>query len=199
MRLFEILSPSFSIKDTKRFLKNFAYYLRGYPQLEQNFIDFCDAKRNGERFGIKDVPFSNTGPLSGYMHVHLVHGKVILIYTLKNNVLKLYDIGEHTMSEGKNAISMKQYLKSLDDSDFATMPSLPDPELSGENKKELADLLQYFAASDPEFLRNASVADLLDYMRETVDSNDQVILNYFGGENGLKSVVNKILKQYGIN
>lgn len=198
MRLFEIVSPSFKIKDTKRFLKNFAYYMRGYPQLEQNFIDFCDVKRLGERFGSKDLPFTGDA-LVGYMHAHLVHGKVIVIYSLRDNVLKLYDIGEHSITDGKNAVKMKNYIKSLDDNDFDILNLNPEPELSDENKKELSDLLQYFAASDPDFLKNASVSDLLDYMRETVDSTDKTILNYYSGENGLKVAVSKIMKQYGIS
>lgn len=200
MRISEV-AATHKIRATARFRKNLLKYLRGYPSLKKTLEDFISDKMLGKRFGSKDGPYSTQTPLAGYMHAHLVHGKVIVTYTVRNGYINLYDIGEHDATEGKGTEQMAKYLKGLDDSDFANMKFGKEaPSLTNEQKAELVDLIDYCAADEPTPLMNAvagDLSDILGLMQAAVDAAPDVILTAFEGKAGLVSYIGKRLKEYG--
>ena len=60
----------------------------------QEFITFRLRANPIENFGKKDSMFSN-GKYRGFRHFHLVHGRLILIYQITANQLRLCAIAVH--------------------------------------------------------------------------------------------------------
>ena len=200
MRLLEVATDSLQILATKRFVRDLAFYLRGYPQLKKIFQEFCADKVFGRQFGKKDVPYTGS-KLAGYWHAHLVHGKVIVVYRLQHNVLSLFHLGEHDDAEGSGIISLANYIESLSNNDFMPLSVFPEePKLTNDQKKLLNELFFEMAASDPDIIRAAidgDITDLMYFAAETVQESKDTILDGFGGEERLVQIVARILKQVG--
>ena len=118
MKLPEVLAAS-RAGITKRFTKSLGYYARGYSGLDKTFRDFCQSKSQGLKYGKKDIPFLGNPQLRGFMHAHLVHGKVIVVYRVRNGTLFLYDIVEHNSVEcGRELQKLTTYMLSVEDFKF---------------------------------------------------------------------------------
>ncbi len=199
MRFFEIHSPRLLIKSSDRFEKNFAVMLRSYPAAAGVLSAFLKHKIDDPRqpFGKKDAPFIRSGPLGGYFHFHLIHGRMILVYDVKDGAIRLYDVMDHRGFEGRQAASLAAFLKGASVSDYV----LPSNEaLSGEDKQELVDLFYHIAADEPDVIRQAlggSWEDLMVYIEMTVDTTDAEVFASFGGQAELAIKLGDILKEMG--
>lgn len=204
MRFYEIASPRLKLVATKRFVKNTAFYSRGgYPAFEKTLRQFLDFKTQNPRepFNRKDSPFVAGSPLAGYAHCHLVHGKVVVIYAVKDNELRLYDVTEHDTFEGKGMQTLRAYLRSADLEPVGQ--SETKASLSAEQKAELDELFYEIAAQEREVINDALKNDwshLFDYIRMVIDEEtaaDEVIFAAYGGKNGMAKFLAAILKNLG--
>lgn len=205
MRFYEIASPRLQILATKRFIKNAALYSRGgYPAFEKTLRQFVEFKTQNPReaFNRKDSPFVANSPLSGYAHCHLVHGKVVLIYTTKENQLRLYDVCEHDAFEGKGMQTMRTYLKGAGLEPMEVGHDAADT-LDSEIKSELDELFYEIAAQERDVIVSALGGDwphLFDYIRMVVDeetATDETIFSAYGGKDGLVKFLSGVLRNLG--
>jgi len=207
MRLFEITETrSPIIVVTKRFKKNYEHYARGYPGLGDKTEKFLAAKQANPSgsLGVNDKPFTG-GPLTGIMHVHLVHGKVMLIYAVRNDQIRLYDIGEHNDFEGKKVNHLADYIKSLGDDSFVPDFEHVVEELTTEQKKTIIHLIYEMAtnAEDLKILQAAAKTknyqELMGYFEMVVvDQSPDVIIHSFGGADGLSRAIKAVMAQLGV-
>jgi len=199
MRLFEI-ENNLEFRVTKRFLKKLGTYIKSYSGVKEAFRAFCSAKLKNQSFGKKDGPYTG-GLLKGLLHAHLIHGKVIITYDIKSNVIYLYDIDEHTAYESQNAQrNLASFVASLGAQDYMPMSiSGEEEKLSDEQKKDISEFLFQACASDPEIIKEALSGDFstLKYFLEEIASFD-LILKEFGGQNGFISYLKTIAKNYGM-
>lgn len=203
MRFFEVASPNTKIVASNRFLKNAAFFLRGYPTLKQVLHDFLVFKQAHprEQFGKKDAPFTGS-KLAGQYHAHLVHGKVIVVYGFRGDTICLYDMVEHTAVDTQLAInSMVSFIASLDTSSMQPVKVGEDaPTLKPEQKQELTDLFYEMAVQDADILASAArgdFADLMTYCDLVVDAPHETTITSFGGKEEFQKLLQLILKQFG--
>jgi hypothetical protein len=202
MRFFEIASPTLQLMATTRYLKNSATFLRGYAGLEKTLTDFLNFKLQNptQLWGKKDERFTG-GIIKNAFHVHLVHGKVILVYGVSGGALKLYDMVEHNDFEsGPSILSLATYIETADLRPIEFQGGPTTKPLSAEQKSELNELFYMMAAEDPDIVRAAIAGDLsglMEFIRLTVDAPDEVVLDGFGGQAGLITTLSTIMKQMG--
>ena len=91
MRIFEIAN-NLVIWRTERFQDHLERYLKSEPSLIGLLKEFISSKVMGISFGKKDGQLSSSSPLAGISRCHLIHGKVIVIYQMKNNELFLSNL-----------------------------------------------------------------------------------------------------------
>jgi hypothetical protein len=202
MRLFEIETQQSQIVATKRFLKNSAFYFRGYPGIEATLKEFLHFKQQNPKaqFGKKDIPFTG-GPLKGLFHVHLIHGKVILVYGLRGNQIRLFDMVEHDDFEGKSIPALAKYIDSLGMNDLSPVKTgaKPTPSLTAEQKQELSELFWEMGVQDRDILEDAAkgnIESVMEFCRMTVEgADDTAILAALGGKEGLIKAATTVLHQ----
>jgi hypothetical protein len=202
MRLYEIASVIHRLEQTKRFIQSYNRYEQGFPRLRDQFIAFCQAKIQGRKFGQKDYPFTNE-PLKGLGHAHLIHGKVILIYYIKNRILYLYDLVEHTaIDTPAQSKALRKFIDGLSQKDFSELNINSEQKtLSKEQKNHLNALFYEIAASMPELIKDAlhgSWDDLNDFAMETVQEPIELIYAAYGGQQQLKNDLATVLRQFSI-
>lgn len=205
MRLLEVDDLALTIRATRRFMKSLATYLKGYPQLEKNLRDFCADKALGKRYGRKDAPYTGA-PLRGTWHAHLVHGKLIVIYDLRNGTLDLFDLSDHDATEGKGVVDMAKYIRGLRPSDLTGVNLGAGEEapsgLPADEVAALRDLFYEIAASDPGIIRAAlagDLSDLLYFAQATIERDRETILVGLGGRNALMRELAKIANTVGMS
>lgn len=216
MRLFEIAAPQSQLElvSTKRFLKNYAFYERGYPGIDKTFREFIEFKLQNPMtpFSKKDVPLSS-GSLRGYRHVHLFHGKVILIYDIEAGQLRLLDVVEHTgVDNGRTANNLGDYLNTLGARDFQPYTAGTGTDealaLTPDQKADIESLMYEMAVQDRGILQaamNGDLSGLAEFTRLTIETDwtdaqkDTAVLDAFGGQQGLQKAVQAILRNMGIS
>ena len=202
MRFFEIASQRLLIKTTNRFEKNFASMLGSYPAAAGVLSKFLQHKvaDHRQQFGKKDTPFIRSGPFGGYFHCHLIHGRMIIIYNVKDGALCLYAVMDHRGFEGRQAASLAAYLKgaALNDYDYDYGN---DDNLSPEDKQELINLFYHIAADDTDVIRKALQGDwseLMIYIEMTLDSaTEEQVFSSFGGRSQMAEKLSDIMKEMG--
>jgi hypothetical protein len=206
MKLFEVFQRPVQIVATKRFLKNAAFYVKGYPGVEATLREFLEAKvrKPNQPFGKKDGPFV-AGALKGIWHFHLFHGKVVLIYLVIDNQLRLYDVVEHAAFDSKSASgSLAEYIESLGRSDFMPygQPEEREASLSREQMQELEGLFFEMSIKDRDILETAArgqFADLFEFTRLMLgDDTDELVVKAFGGPDGLATKVKTVLRNTAV-
>lgn len=108
---------------SRRFLKEFSEFSRGYRNLDRilrDFLSFRISARPDQPFGKKDYPFRN-GHLRGFRHFHMVHGKAILVYQISEGQLRLCCMCEHKTIDGIPSQAFTDYLQGLTEADFSPM------------------------------------------------------------------------------
>lgn len=178
---------------TKRFQKNFQKFDRGYPVIRNVLIDFLDYRKTAPRnvpWSKKDYAFPS-GPVKGIWHVHLFHGKVILVYDVTETTVLLYDIVEHDGIEGRAVMTLAEYVHGLQPSDFVPFEMVSGSSLPIIDRKIVADFLWELVQEDAEILHQVAEGrfdELFEYTRMMIDGDwtdsqkDAAVLRSFGGK-----------------
>jgi len=209
MRYIDIISESVTERNvymTDRFVKDRAAYMRGFPGIAKSIDDFIEKKKTStDPVSAKDTPFKN-GKLKGFWHFHLVHGKVILVYSVTATELNLYTIVEHKVMDGtagsvtalakwlNSDPSFEQYIPLTDD----TEESLNDHQIA-----ELTGLVYEFAAAEPDILRkviNGDLSEFMEYATIAAETDDEaLIMKAYDGFDGLVAKAKEAMSNMGIN
>ena len=201
MRLFEIASKTLVPVQTARFKKNFATLKRGYTEIGGKLVDFLAFKtRNpAAQHSRKDTAFVNNGNLKGFRHEHLVLGKVIIIYQIAENQLRLLDCVEHKAFEGA-AKALAGYVKGQ--VALEPLPKKKPKLLNDESKQEVVGLIYEFTQSDTHILRAALKGDWVEFMEwatELTGQTEQVIFATFGGKTKMADEIKTAMSHVGLN
>lgn len=95
------------------------------PELEQFLLDKCWFDPPASH-GKKDFPFSgaNVSMLRGYYHAHMHFGKVVIIYQVDAEHVKLYMAGDHKIVEGGgNLATLGRTVRRLQEMPWKTIPA----------------------------------------------------------------------------
>jgi len=203
MRIFEI-ENNLTIWRAERFQDHLEKYLKSDPNLIGLLKDFISAKIMGIPFGKKDGVLSSNSPLAGISRCHLIHGKVIVIYQLKNNELFLYDINEHTAIEGNAARDLARYIQTISaDKLKKYQPPSQSEKITDQQIQILNEfILGLIDSTDPDDIGSQSIqAALLDddweFLQmfwaeaDTQNWDWQSMVNLVGGLNKLKQIIRK--------
>ncbi|RYE97734.1 MAG: hypothetical protein EOO77_38540, partial [Oxalobacteraceae bacterium] len=117
MRFFEIAAPERRVLATKRFIKNAKEWMRLYPDVGPTLADFLRFRETAsptQGFSKKDAPFTG-GVLKGFRHVHLRFGKVICVYAIGMNEIRLIDMVDHDTMDSD---SFQRFVSGVGESDF---------------------------------------------------------------------------------
>jgi hypothetical protein len=147
-------------------------YERVYDILEE-FIDHRKTAGYADTFGKEDSRLTDI--LAGTWHIHIIHGRVIVLYTLTQHSLSLYRVISHAhLSERSKKSALARYIGNLTDSDFRTFQVVPSAEASvlalTENQVGLVRSMIWECASHPQerpYIRAAlagSRGDLIAYL-----------------------------------
>lgn len=208
MRFFEIASPRYRIMATKRFMKNAAVFLRGgYPALAKTMKEFLEFKSENPNtpFSKKDLTFRGSNKvLRSFWHAHLVHGKVIVLYQPVENEIRLYDMVDHTATEGSTfANTLSHYVAGLSRNDFTpvAIKGAEADAVTPAEKRELDELLWEMSAQDRDILVAATKGDLVDlmeFMTLTVEKPAEALISAYGGQEGLAAFITQMFRQIGV-
>ena len=123
MRLQEVYSPPTSIETTQRFNVHYSAYSSANKKvIPFKFRNFCLAKLSGAPIVGNDDKLSTSSSLSGYSRFHLINGKVIIVYRRVGNILRLYDVIEHTAYDNaKQSATLAAWCNSLTDKNFTPL------------------------------------------------------------------------------
>lgn len=213
MRLFEIVAPPSEFAITNKFASNYSKFVKKHPDLSQELMKFCIAKREGRKYGKRDKPFTGS-PLAGFSHAHLnlKGGLLIVIYNRVGGTIRLYELLPHKGYEGSNIPALSRWLNSIPDSALTIInPDVlfdPDdesvgPELSDEQKEQIMNAIYELISEDAfDILDNAvnrNVWDeLIEWLRMYVpDLDENALFATFGGQEVFKDMIVKGLKDYG--
>ena len=204
MRFFEIAEPRpFIIERTTRFVKEFEKLSRAYPQIVgvlERFISF-KIQHHHTPINKRDTPFTG-GVLGGLAwHFHLVATRVILIYKVEGNKLRLLAVVDHSGYGASAETALRKYILSLTDADFKTFeiePEKTQTTLTPEEQKALSEEFYGWAAKNPEEFKAQSPSHLLEIAALATDRPVADIIATFGGENGFMQYVAGIIKSLGL-
>jgi mRNA-degrading endonuclease YafQ of YafQ-DinJ toxin-antitoxin module len=202
VRFFEVAQQQLKVVETARFQEEFDAYARQSPNIAKRLIAFIKFKveHPDKQWDRKDTGFSGNDRLRGYRHTHLLMGKVILIYQITQNQLRLCACVEHNYVEG-GMKAMIRYLDRLDNQSFKATMGSSEPTLDSGQRKEVVDFLYEIAADDPTSLHAAmegNPSDLLEYLQEFLEVEPSVVAATFGGLPGLQKEVHSVLANLGL-
>jgi hypothetical protein len=217
MKFFEVAVQQRNVVATKRFRQDIARYCRGYPGTDEALVDFIEERRqlNSRPWGAKDSPLAGGDKnIHGLWHVHLKHGKVIVLYDLTAADLRLIAVVEHSETDTPRAVQhLGKYYQSLSPQDFQPFQAAPAaaaPQISPEEKTEISNLMYEFASGSDEDravltqLMSGNSAEFLRWAQMAVNDvmspaqKDQAIMAAFGGQPGLAASAARVLKQMGL-
>lgn len=204
MRLFEVTSEPRKVVATKRFEKELAGFLKADPGIGEKlaaFLRFRETALPQQGFSKKDAIYTG-GNMKGFRHVHLVHGKVIVTYSLTNSEIRLISIHNHDATETAG-MGLPRYVHSLGDGDFSDFgnDAPPHNHLTPEQKQAALDALYDFAShpDDRQMLmltaKGEHVEEMWEMMRVMVEADDAAVIQAFGGPSGFSTKVAEILSQ----
>jgi hypothetical protein len=210
VRFFEIAGAQRRVLATKRFIKNAKAWIKLYPDVGQTLADFLRFRETApanQGFSKKDAPFTG-GVLKGaYRHVHFRFGKVICVYALGTNEIRLIDMVDHDTMDSD---AFARFVTSVGSSDFQSFGGEDEPSgpaLVPGYADELRDLLYGFAGHPQDRMlliqtyEGKYVDDVWDMLRSVVSGDgsdaqkDKLILNVYGGLKGFRAAVEAILRQ----
>ena len=211
MRFFEVATAPLQVLAAPRLFKQLGDYVRANPTQGDEIVrllsDFVTAKvvDPTRPFNRKDISFSGS-VLKGYMHVHLVHGRCILVYQIRAGILRMFSIGDHSTYGGNAEASLGKYIKSLGDDQMRGFAPKPKTSvsaiLSPEQKGEVQELFEWILGSDPDIFRTAlrgDLSELLGYACEATGSDQQTVLRSFGGADALLTQLKTMARNSGVS
>ena len=206
MLLYEILEPARTLTATVRFKNTFKEFKQSFPIIDsvlRRFVEFRLSHRIDEPYANKDSAFSVHNELRGFRHLHMVHGKVILIYQITQPELRLCLVTDHGYSTTSGTSRLISLLHAPNVSYEPVAVEQPRT-LSAAQIAAIDQLFYEFAADDRASLTRAihgHLDELQDFMRLIIDDpwtdaeKDRAIFSAFGGEAGLIKTVQRILQQ----
>jgi hypothetical protein len=212
VRFDEIADSGRRVVATKRFLKNIREFTRIYPDVGQTlaeFLRFRETAPASQGFSKKDAPFTG-GQLVGFRHVHLRFGKVILVYQLVGNEIRLIDVVDHKTADSDNFSRFVVGVKAgeyMDMSGAGAAETVQKPQVSGEALDEIKEFLLAFAgdATDRALLvqtyEGQYAPEVWDVLRSVIPGDapdsqkDRAITTAFGGTKKFRDVVFAVLQQ----
>lgn len=192
MRISDLVGASVRLLATKRYIKHAANYSRGYAGFRDKLAAFLKDKVASPLVscGKKDIPFTG-GPLQGYWHAHIVHGKVVVVYDAAAETLSFYDVVEHDAFEGRGVKALADYLKS------AKLEPYPisDAKLSPQDEVEFTQLLQFMKEQDRDVLESCLRGDMsgLKAFAVIVPLDWNAVVDSYGGSAALRRYIATIL------
>ena len=129
-RLREPKEGAVTIATTKRFDKEFASFVRKFPDLVHEFDMFHTSKIADidMPFGKKDTQWSggSVSGLTGWWHAHLLFGKIVIIYRPVGKKLVLASVTDHLSVEGTGLRirSLGEYLSKVNLEDDPSRQSI---------------------------------------------------------------------------
>jgi hypothetical protein len=209
VRFFEIAGAQRRVLATKRFIKNAKAWIKLYPDVGQTlaeFLRFRETAPANQGFSKKDAPYTGDS-LAGFRHVHLRFGKVILVYALGNNEIRLIDMVDHDTGDSDAFRKFVVNTRSADFQNFGGEEEPSGPALVPGYADELRDLLYGFAGHPQDRMlliqtyEGKYVDDVWEMLRSVVTGDgsdaqkDKLILNVYGGLKGFRAAVEAILRQ----
>jgi mRNA-degrading endonuclease YafQ of YafQ-DinJ toxin-antitoxin module len=210
MWLYEILAPVRTLSATERFRDTFKSFRQTYASIDKtlrDFIEFRLTHRSDEVYSAKDTPFTG-GELRGFRHIHLVHGRAILIYQITLEELRLCLVMDHSYSSKGGQSSLSSYLHSPSTSYDPMAFGKPVVSLSKAQLDNISELFFQYASQDRTGLKKAisgNLSDLMEFIRLVIkepwsdDEKDRATLAAYGGTEGLRQTVQRILQQTEFN
>jgi hypothetical protein len=190
------------IMASTRYLKNVAFFLRGYPTMDKTLTAFLKAKvaNPTQPMGAKDTPFTG-GVLKGFWHVHLIHGKVVLVYDYRNGALCLYDVVEHNDFESEvRQHNLANYIAAADLEPLVGDEDETETGLAPRDTKEIEELFYMMAVEERDII-NAAIAgdpaDLMEFVKLTITADEATFMAAMGGQQGLAQALQKVVKSLG--
>ena len=143
---------------SKNWQKTWQKAREGFPGVDQELADFYLDKiwfDPPQPYGKKDGPLGGSiHKLKGFSHVHMHFGKVVVIYKVEANTLKMYVAGDHKIVETGGLTRLSDTVTQLDTMAWSQIEA---PErlvkLGVEEDPELAEAAQEWMElmdSDPE-------------------------------------------------
>lgn len=175
---------------TSAFQKDFAHYKKyagaNVPKLLNEFLRF--KQENGMKpYGAKDAPMNHD--ISAW-HYHVVHGKVIILYSLDDTHIELYRVLEHAdYDSAKQCSAIGRYINNLRPSDFVEY-ILPSPTQTRDFDPQTFDEIEEFIYSltqtdeDREVLKQfvqKGTGLFREVVLELIDAEDQDAVEQFCG------------------
>jgi mRNA-degrading endonuclease YafQ of YafQ-DinJ toxin-antitoxin module len=211
MWLYELLAPIRTLSATARFRESFKAFRKTYASIDKtlrDFIEFRLSHRSDEVYSAKDTPFTG-GELRGFRHIHLVHGRVILIYQITQEELRLCLVMDHSYSSKGGKSSLVNYLHSSSTSYDPLSFGKPAVTLSKIQLADISELFFAYAAQDRNGLEKAisgDLSELMEFIRLVIQEpswskgeKDRATLAAYGGTEGLRQAVQRVLQQTKFN
>ncbi|RYD59791.1 MAG: hypothetical protein EOP83_20410 [Verrucomicrobiaceae bacterium] len=210
MRFFEIAEPQKRVVATKRFLKSAREWIRLYPDVGQTLAEFLRFRETApltQGFSKKDAPLMNN--LKGFRHVHFRFGKVICVYALAPNEIRLIDIVDHDTMDSD---SFHRFVRSVGESDYQQFGGGVEPQqadLSQDAKDDLRDMFYAFAGHPEDrgmldqTLKGQYVPEFWEMLRSVVpgdapdSAKNDVVVTAYGGLKGFQAAIQAVLSQTG--
>jgi len=194
-------------KNYPGFLENFVKFLKHY---ETALLQPYNAK-DGNLKAVSDS-YNLSPPLR---RCHIKMGKIIVFYQLSPTEIRLIAVGPHDLEEKNNLDRLCEYARGLRADDFepyvppsTTGKKQPIGELGSEQIQELRQMVRLLWSDTEEgvpvlqgVLRRGAdgLAEFMLWARAAINvrmddtSQDQLIIQTFGGKTGLKSIIQQVL------
>ena len=211
MRLQEVYSPPTSIETTQRFNAHYSAYSSANKKvIPVKFRNFCLAKLSGEPVVGNDKILSTDLSLNGYSRFHLIHGKVIIVYRRVGNILRLYDVIEHTgYDNGKQSATLAAWCNSLTDKNFTPLDieqlsrDTETPKLTQSELEIVRDAIYEIIAGNGFYILKNAIekndwSDFFEYILPEVRGvTEEMVFITFRGEDNLKEYIIRAIKEFG--
>lgn len=158
IELIEAEQHDFNIHITDQFVKDFKDFGKSDKRVEKQLRYFIDGKRQiglNANLGANDRAFTSTA-LSGFLHFHMVQGKVMLIYKYADNSIILMKIVKHDEYESQKRIkALASELEAMSPSTDYQLSDLlgddvSDTHLSDGDRKKILDCLYLMCSTDAD-------------------------------------------------
>jgi hypothetical protein len=212
VRFFEIAEPQRRVVATKRFIKNAKEWMRLYPDVGQTLVEFLRFRESApatQGFSKKDAPFTGSAFKGPYRHVHFRFGKVICVYALVSNEIRLIDMVDHDTMDSD---AFARFVRSVGEADYQQFggdAQSQQANLSQEAKDDLRDLMYAFAGHPEDrgmlmqTLQGQYVPEFWEMLRSVVPGDapepdkDKMVLATYGGLKGFQAALRAVLSQTG--
>jgi hypothetical protein len=138
-----------------------------------------------------------------------VHGKIIAIYDIVNQVLILYGLVDHVQIDTPNRQNaLRSYIDTVTSDDLQTFSVInkSNTVLNEENKKQIIELFHEMIVKDLDIIKQALMqdnwnefAELIGLVDESIDQDDllQSVFTAWGSKEQFKQYMIDMIKHMG--